>query len=40
MLERPLTKEFPDTEEKVVNRMLMDGRIELMEKYLPFPMGP
>jgi hypothetical protein len=29
MLERPLTKEFPDTEEKVVNRMLMDGRIEL-----------
>jgi hypothetical protein len=29
MLERPLAKEFPDTEEKVVNRMLMDGRIEL-----------
>ncbi|PLW43171.1 hypothetical protein PCASD_08086 [Puccinia coronata f. sp. avenae] len=28
MLERPLTKEFPDREEKVVNRMLMDGRIE------------
>ena len=25
MMERPLTKEFPDTEENVVNRMLMDG---------------
>jgi hypothetical protein len=29
MLERPLDKKFPDTEEKVVNRMLMDGKIEL-----------
>jgi hypothetical protein len=29
VLERSFTKEFPDTEEKVVNRMLMDGRIEL-----------
>ncbi|EHS64016.1 uncharacterized protein PGTG_22014 [Puccinia graminis f. sp. tritici CRL 75-36-700-3] len=28
-VERPLTNQFPDAEDKVVSRMLMDGRMEL-----------
>jgi hypothetical protein len=29
ILERPLAKEFPEAEEKVVNKMLLDGKIEI-----------
>jgi hypothetical protein len=29
ILERPLAKKFPEAEEKVVNKMLLDGKIEL-----------
>ena len=29
ILERPLAKEFPEAEEKLVNKIFLDGKIEL-----------